>query len=311
MRVAITGSTGLVGTVLTQFLRASGHDVTRVVRSYSSLPQGERAVIWHPDDDTIDADSLEGHDVIVHLAGESIAGIWTPGKKRRIRESRVRGTTLLARTIAGMRQPPHTLLSASSFDYYGDRPTDELLDEHSARGAGFLPEVVEAWEQSTRAAAAAGTRVVVARFGNVLSPDGGMLAVLLPFYRLGLGTRFGNGRQYWPWISLEEVPTAVLHVLGTPDITGPVNFVAPEQVTNAAFSNTIAAAVGRPSILKVPAFAARLAPGGMADHLLLRSARVAPRKLIESGYAFRHPELREGLLSLLGGRGGGQAASGG
>lgn len=299
MRLAITGSTGLVGTVLTRFLRERGNEVTRVVRSYSGLPAGERAVIWHPDEGTIDADGLEGHDVVVHLAGESIAGVWTAAKKRRIRESRVRGTTLLARTIAGLRQPPRTLLSASSFDYYGDRPDREILDESSSRGSGFLPEVVAAWENSTQPAAEAGIRVVLARFGNILSPRGGMLAVLLPFYRLGLGTRFGNGEQYWPWISLDDVPTAALHVLERPEITGPVNFVAPQQVTNAEFTDTIAAVVGRPSFLKVPAFAARLAPGGMADHLLLRSARVVPRKLESSGYPFVEPALRGALVSLL------------
>jgi uncharacterized protein len=299
MRVAITGSTGLVGTILTKHLRGGGHEVTRVVRSYGGLPPGERAVIWHPDDNTIDAEGLERHDAVVHLAGESIAGVWTEGKKRRIRESRVRGTTLLARTLAGLDRPPHTLISASSFDIYGDRPRDEVLDEDSAPGTGFLPDIIAAWEASTGAAGQAGIRVVHTRFGNVLSPDGGMLAVLLPFYRLGLGTRFGSGEQYWPWISVDEIPPAMVHVLDRPDIRGPVNFVAPEQVTNAEFNNTIAAVVGRRSFLRVPAFAARLAPGHMAEHLLLRSARVAPARLLESGYTFRHPDLRGALRSLL------------
>lgn len=299
MRFAITGSTGLVGTVLVRFLRQHGHEVTRVVRSYSGLPQTERAVVWHPEQGTLDAQGLEQHDVVIHLAGENIAGVWTPGKKQRIRESRVRGTTLLATTLAHLANPPRTLISASTFDVYGDRPPSELLDETSPPGTGFLSEVGRAWEDSTRAARDAGIRVVHSRFGNVLSAEGGMLGVLLPLYRMGLGTKFGDGRQYWPWIAVDEIPTAMLHVLERPEINGPVNFVAPEQVTNARFTDTVAAVVGRPSFIRVPAFAARLAPGSMAQELLLRGARVVPKKLLEGGYAFRYPELKPALQVLL------------
>lgn len=299
MRFAITGSTGLVGTVLTRFLRKNGHEVTRVVRSYGGLPPSERAVVWHPEEDVIDADGLENHDVVVHLAGENIAGIWTAGKKRRIRESRVRGTTLLARTLAGLAQPPRALVSASSFDIYGDRPDTEQLDETSPRGTGFLADIIAAWEDSTRAASDAGVRVVHMRFGNVLSDSGGMLGVLLPLYRLGLGTTFGSGRQYWPWIAVDDVPPAIVHLLERPEISGPVNFVAPEQVTNARFTDAVAAVVGRPSFLRVPSFAMKLAPGGMSEDLLLRSARVVPRKLLDSGYDFRFPTLREALRAMV------------
>jgi uncharacterized protein len=300
MRFAITGSTGLVGTAVTRYLGKNGHEVTRVVRSYSGLPQAERAVVWHPDDGIIDAQGLEGHDAVIHLAGESIAGVWTEGKKRRIRESRVRGTTLLSATLADLSEPPRVLIAASSFDFYGDRPNNEQLDETSAPGTGFLPDVVRAWEDSARAARDAGLRVIHARFGNVLSADGGMLGVLLPLYRMGLGTKFGSGGQFWPWISIDDIPSAMIHVLERPDVNGPVNFVAPDQVTNAQFTDAVAAAVGRPSFIRLPSFAAKLAPGGMSEQLLLRSARVVPRKLLESGYEFRQPELRPALRSLLG-----------
>lgn len=299
MRFAVTGSTGLVGTVLTRFLRDNGHEITRVVRSYGGLPQSERAVVWHPDEGVIDAHGLENHDVVIHLAGESIAGVWTAGKKRRIRDSRVLGTTLLARTLAGLAQPPRALVSASSFDIYGDRPDSEQLDESSERGTGFLADIIAAWEDSTRAASDAGIRVVHMRFGNILSDRGGMLGVLLPLYRLGLGTTFGSGRQYWPWIAVDDVPPAIAHLLERPEINGPVNFVAPEQVTNARFTDAVAAVVGRPSFLRVPSFAMKLAPGGMSEDLLLRSARVVPRKLRDSGYEFRYPTLRAALQAML------------
>lgn len=299
MRFAITGSTGLAGSELTRYLRHDGHEVTRVVRSYGGLPPSERAVVWHPEEGVIEAHGLENHDVVVHLAGENIAGVWTPGKKRRIRDSRVLGTTLLAETLASLEQPPRTLVSASSFDIYADRPDSEQLGENSPRGTGFLADIIAAWEDSTRAARDAGIRVVHMRFGNILSDRGGMLGVLLPLYRLGLGTTFGSGRQYWPWIALDDVPPAIMHLLARPEIAGPVNFVAPEQVTNAQFTDTVAAVVGRPSFLRVPSFAMKLAPGGMSEDLLLRSARVVPRKLLDSGYAFRFPTLRQALQAIL------------
>lgn len=299
MRFAVTGSSGLVGTTLVRYLRQHDHEVTRVVRSYSGLPQTERAIVWHPEDGVLDEQGLENQDVVIHLAGENIAGVWTAAKKRRIRDSRVRGTTLLTTALARLRTPPRAMISASTFDVYGDRPPSELLDETSAPGSGFLSEVGRAWEDATRPATEAGIRVVNARFGNVLSADGGMLGVLLPFYRMGLGTKFGDGHQYWPWIAVDEIPTAMIHVLERPEINGPVNFVAPEQVTNAQFTDAVAAVVGRPSFIRVPAFAAKLAPGGMSEELLLRGARVVPKKLLESGYEFRYPELKPALKALL------------
>lgn len=299
MRFVITGSTGLVGTALTRFLRDAGHEVTRVVRSYSGLPPHERAVVWHPSEGKIEAAGLEDHDVAIHLAGESVAGVWTSGKKRRIRESRVRGTALFSRTLAGLKTPPRTLFSASGIHVYGSRPPDEMIDEDSPPGTGFLADLVQDWEAATSPARDAGIRVINTRFGNVMSPEGGMLGVLLPLVRLGLGATFGNGAQYWPWIAIDDIPPAILHLLEQPEIAGPVNFVAPEQVTQAQFTHILAGAVHRPAFLRMPAFAARLAPGHMGDEVLLSGARVLPRKLLESGYEFRFPELRGALATLL------------
>jgi len=298
MRFAITGSTGLVGGTLVRFLRTQGHDVTRVVRSFGGLPPGERAVVWHPERGVIEGAGLEGHDVVIHTAGESIAGVWTEGKKRRIRESRVRGTTLLAQTLAGLERKPRAVFSASAMGIYGDRGSAEL-DESTPEGTGFLADVAKAWEASTSPARDAGIRVVHMRFGNVLSREGGMLEVLLPLFRLGLGAKLGSGGQFWPWIAADDIGPAILHLLARPEISGPVNFVAPETATNAQFTEALAAAAGRPSILSVPKFATRFAPGGMADELLLSSLRLVPRKLVESGYDFRHPRLRDALRDIV------------
>jgi uncharacterized protein len=299
MRFAITGASGLVGGELTRQLAAAGHEVTPVVRSFSGVEHGQRAIVWHPERGAIEADKLEGYDVVIHLAGENIAGVWTSAKKRRIRDSRVQGTTLLAQTLAGLGHPPRALFSASGFNYYGDRPSDQPVDESTPPGTGFLAEVAQAWEAATRPAEAAGIRVVHTRFGNVLSPRGGMIGVLLPLYKLGLGATMGSGRQIWPWIALPDIPPAVLHVLERAEIAGPVNFSSPNPVTNREFTEAFAAAVGRPRILRVPEFAAALTPGDMLNELLLASARVVPRKLLESGYEFRHPELRPALAALL------------
>ncbi|HSJ05815.1 MAG TPA: TIGR01777 family oxidoreductase [Longimicrobiales bacterium] len=299
MRVAITGFTGFIGTAIGRYLMELGHDVTPVVRTLGGAGR-DRAVVWHPDRGVIDAQGLEGHDLVIHLAGESIAGVWTDGKKRRIRESRVQGTTLLARTLASLDARPRALFSASAFGIYGDQPGQKRLDETASTGEGFLADVGRAWEAATEPAAAAGIRVVHMRFGNVLSPVGGMLDALLPLFRIGLGARLGSGRQMWPWIALDDIPPALVHVLGRPEISGPVNFAAPEPVTNREFTDTLAAVLGRPSFLSVPRMALNLAPGGMGEEMLLASAPVIPRRLLDSGYPFRWPELEPALRAMLG-----------
>jgi uncharacterized protein len=298
MRIAITGYTGFVGAAIGRYLRELGHEVTPVVRTLGGAGR-DRAVVWHPDRGVIDAQGLEGHDLVIHLAGESVAGVWTDGKKRRIRDSRVQGTTLLARTLAGLDAKPRALFSASAFGIYGDRPAGEELDESASTGEGFLPDVGRAWEASTNPAAKAGIRVVHMRLGNVLGPGGGMLDALLPLFRIGLGARLGSGRQIWPWIALDDIAPALVHVLERPEIAGPVNFSAPKPVSNSEFTDTLAAVLGRPSFLSVPRMALSLAPGGMGEEMLLASARMVPRRLLDSGYTFRWPELEPALRAIL------------
>lgn len=299
VRFAITGSSGLIGSILREFLEREGHGVTRVVRPSSSASSAERSVMWDPRGGSIDAAGLEDHDVVIHLAGESIAGLWTEARKRRIRESRVRGTTLLAETLARLERPPRVFYSGSAMGYYGDRDPGVIITENSAPGEGFLAEVAQEWEAATRAAEDAGIRVVHMRMGNVLSPRGGMLQALLPLFRLGLGATLGSGEQMWPWIAGPEIPHALLHVLAHEELRGPVNFVAPQPVSNAEFTKALASAVRRPALFAVPAFAAKLAPGGMAEEMLLGGARIIPEKLQVSGYEFRHPDLRDALRTLL------------
>lgn len=295
MRIAITGSTGLIGSALLQGLEAAGHSVTRVVRP-GSRAQG---ITWDPAAGTIDRAALEGHDGVVHLAGETIFALWTSAKKRRIRESRVQSTRLLATTLASLRQPPSVLVSASAFGFYGNRPADEAVTEDSQRGAGFLAEVVEAWEQATDPAKLAGIRVVNTRFALVLSPSGGALAVMLPIFRAGLGGTLGSGRQIWSWVTIDDVVSAIQFVLTNPQVSGPVNVAAPLAVTNKAFTRTLGRVVHRPTIFGVPEFVLEAVGGQMAREMLLAGARVVPRKLQRAGYRFGYPELEAALRHVL------------
>jgi uncharacterized protein (TIGR01777 family) len=234
----------------------------------------------------------------VHLAGENIAERWTPAKKVQIRDSRVKGTELLSKTLAGLSSPPAVLVSASAVGYYGDRGEEPLTDD-SAPGRGFLAEVCQAWEAATEPARERGIRVVRLRLGVVLSAAGGALAKMLPPFRLGLGGRLGSGRQYVSWIALGDVVGSIQHAIVTGGLQGATNAVAPRAVTNQEFTKTLGKVLARPTAIPLPAFAARLMFGEMADELLLASARVQPAKLLASGYQFRHPELEAALRHLL------------
>lgn len=302
MRVIVTGSTGLVGRALVRSLLADGHEVTRLVRgdSQSFRAPGTAAVQWNPERGEIDAKSLEGHDAAVHLAGESIAeGRWDDEKKRRIRESRVKGTRLIAEALAGLDEKPRALVSASAVGFYGDRG-DEVLSEESASGTDFLSEVCREWEKSTLAASQAGLRVVHVRIGVVLSAEGGALPKMLTPFKLGLGGRVGSGRQYMSWITLEDLVSVIRRAVEDETLRGPVNAVAPRPVTNEEFTKALGRVLGRPTVFAVPAFAARLAFGEMADALLLSGSRVEPARLSEAGFEFRHPEVEGALRSVLG-----------
>jgi len=296
MKVLVTGSHGLVGTALIQALTTDKHQVVRLVRSES--PSGND-ISWDPDAGTIDKEKLEGLDLVFHLAGESIAsGRWTDEKKRKIRESRARGTQLLAKTLAQQIGRPTALISASAIGYYGDRG-GEVLTEQSRAGTGFLSDVCVEWEDATTPASAAGIRVVLARFGIILDKKGGALAKMLPPFRMGIGGRVGDGKQWMSWIALDDVIAGLQFVAENQRISGPVNFVAPNPVTNAGFTKSLGKVLSRPTLFPIPAFGARLAFGEMADALLLSSQRVEPVCLKNESYSFQFSELEGALRNIL------------
>ena len=241
---------------------------------------------------------VSGFDVVIHLSGESVAGRWTEAKKRRIRESRIVSTQNVSQALAGAEKPPRTFICASAIGYYGDRG-DEVLQEDSASGAGFLPEVCSDWELAANAAATVAIRVVNLRLGLVLSRQGGALKPMLLPFRLGWGGKIGSGRQWWSWIHVDDAVSAVNHILERQSVSGPVNTSAPNPVTNAEFTQTLASTLKRPALLPVPAVAAKIAFGQFAKEGLLSSARVLPKKLIDSGFDFQYPDLAAALKSLL------------
>lgn len=296
MRIAVSGSSGLVGSTLVPFLGTGGHRVTRLVRK---PPSGDD-VLWNLAEGVADFSRLEGVDAVVHLAGENIgAGRWTPERKGEIRRSRVEGTRRLSESVAKLSRCPKVLVSASAIGLYGDRGS-EILTEDSAPGKDFLARLCQEWEAATEPASRAGIRVVHLRFGMILSPAGGALKKMLLPFKLGLGGRMGSGAQYVSWIAIDDAIGAIHHAVCTESLKGAVNVVAPAPVSNAEFTRVLARAVSRPALFPLPAFAARLAFGEMADALLLASARVMPARLQASGYRFQYPELEGALRHLLG-----------
>ena len=296
MRILISGSHGLVGKALIDALEADGHEIYRLVRH---APDSKKEVEWSPERYSIAISLIEGFDAVYHLAGESIAsGRWNEEKKRKIRESRTKGTKLLADALANLRQPPKTLISASAIGYYGNRG-DELLAESSPPGNDFLANVCVEWEKATEHATTMGIRVVNTRFGIILDKDGGALSKMLTPFRMGLGGRIGDGKQWMSWILLADVVGALQLALKDETVSGPVNFVAPNPVTNAEFTTTLGRILSRPTIFPIPAFGAHLAFGEMADALLLSSQRVQPQVLQDRGYHYEHADLTGALRHAM------------
>lgn len=292
MRVAVTGTSGLLGGALVRELQAHGHEVLRLVRR---RPEAYDEALWFPE---VDTDSLRGIDAVVHLVGEPLVGKWSPHQREAIRESRVHGTRLLSNALAGMADGPRTLLCASATGFYGDRGASTLTEESPA-GVGFLPSVYEAAEKAAAPAVSAGLRVVQLRVGVLQSTEAGGLAILLPMFRRGMGIRAGDGNQWVSWIGLSDAVRAVMHVLAG-SMAGPVNVVAPNPVTNREYADTLASVLSRPRFLALPpGLVRRFFGAGLADEVLLASTRVVPARLLTSGFVFEHPTLRETLQNLL------------
>lgn len=296
MKVLIAGASGLVGSALIPALETEGAEVTRLVRS--SPKPGD--VEWHPNHDEMNAARLEGFDAVINLAGENIAaGRWTDEQKRKIHDSRVNGTHLLSEAMAKLSQRPRVFLCASATGFYGDRD-DEVLDEQSDSGGGFLAGVCREWEQATEPAASGGVRVVNLRFGPILAREGGMLAKLLTPFKMGMGGKVGSGKQFISWVAIDDAIGAIKLALADETFRGPLNVVSPNPCTNEAFTKMLGHVLSRPTALAIPAFAARLAFGEMADEMLLTSQHVVPKRLTDAGYEFKYPELEGALRKYLG-----------
>ena len=297
MDVAVTGSHGFIGSALLPALTGEGHRPVRVVRSRAA---GDDELSWDPEAGTIDAAGLEGIGGVVHLAGAGIGDKrWTDARKRLILESRTKGTGLLARTLAGLKHPPSTLVSASAIGYYGNR-ADEPLDEQSAPGNDFVAGVCVQWEAATAPAAEAGIRVVTTRSGVILGRDGGVFPRMLLPFRLGLGGRLASGRQYMSWVSISDEVGAILHALTNESLSGPVNLTGPTPVTNAEFTKTLGRVVHRPTAIPTPLLPLKARYGSeLVQHLLVEGQRVLPKRLDEHGFRFAHPTLEEALRAAL------------
>ncbi|MFD3804726.1 TIGR01777 family oxidoreductase [Streptomyces sp. NPDC058611] len=295
MRIAVTGSTGLIGKALVQSLRADGHEVVRFVRRAPAAADEAR---WDPARGEVDPAGLAGCSAVVHLAGAGVGEHrWTDAYKREIRDSRVLGTAAIARAAAALDEPPAVLVSGSAIGYYGDTGR-RAVDEDAPAGQGFLPSVCVEWEAAAEPAAAAGIRTAYARTGLVVARDGGAWGRLFPIFRAGIGGRLGDGRQYWSYLSLRDEVAALRHIIDTPSLSGPVNLTAPDPVTNRQVTEAMGRVLRRPAVLPVPAVALRVVLGEFAEDVL-GSQRVRPARLLESGFVFRDPSIEQAIRAAL------------
>lgn len=298
LRIAITGASGLVGSRLVTRLEARGDEVFRLVRS---VPTNANEIHWSPSGGTIDRAALEGMDAVVHLAGASIAGgLWTEKRKRLIRSSRVDGTALLAEALASLERKPEVLVSTSAVGFYGDGGMAELT-ETSRSGDDFLAEVTRAWENAARPAAQSAIRVVHPRLGLVLDGDGGILPLMSIPFKVGVGGEIGTGDQYMSWIMLDDLVEIIVETIDNRALSGPVNAVAPNPVTNRAFTKAMGRALKRPTFMKLPAFVAKAVGGQLVEQLILTSQRVVPGELNNAGFAFLYPTIDTALEAAFGG----------
>lgn len=297
MRIALSGSSGFIGSALREHFEALGHKVIPILRKRTTQTNDE--IFWNIEANEIERDKLENFDVLIHLAGEGIANkLWSKRQKQKISKSRILGTRLLVDTVCKLKNPPKLVVAASAIGFYGNRK-DELLDEHSKKGEGFLAELGEKWEKETTPLKNLGIRTINARFGLVLDPRGGVLKKMLLPFKLGIGGKLGRGEQYLSWIALEDVLLAFTFFLDNNDIVSAVNLVSPSPVTNAEFTKTLAKTLRRPAFCNTPAWALRLILGELADELLLSSQRVMPNKLLASEFKFTYDSLDSYLKQRL------------
>ena len=295
MRIAITGATGMIGRKLTAFLLAQGHQIAVITRQASYHQPQTSVIVWDPLLDYIEIEKLEGFDLVIHLAGSNIGEYWSSAYKKEILESRVLSTRFLCESISRLTSKPKLLISASAIGFYGNHPPEEILDENSTLGEGFLADVCHQWEAETDIAVQAGIRVVLMRLGVVFSKTGGALNKMWLPFQLGIGGVLGNGRQMMSWVALDEIPYVVDHLIKTDYITGAVNVVSPQAVSNAQFTKILGQAIHRPTVFPVPSFLIRLLFGEMGQSLLLEGFHVHPRRLRESGYQFHFTDLKDVL----------------
>lgn len=300
VKIAISGSTGLVGETLVNSFKAQRHSVARLVRPCSKKENPEENIFWDAASKTIDLEKLEDYDVVIHLAGANIAQKrWSESYKEEILKTRVEGTQFLVESLLKLKQPPKVFFCASAVGFYGNRPSPELVDESTLPGKGFLADVCQKWERTAAVAQQKGIRVVSMRLGAVLTPRGGVLAKLLPVFKLGLGGKLGKGNQIFSWIAVDEIPLIISYLLQKESLSGPINFVSPQIISNVELTKVLGKVLKRPTIFSVPAFGVKLLFGEMGQELLLSGAPVVPKKLSESGYTFQYTDLETTLKKYI------------